>query len=91
MIEIVKNEIRRGGVKIGWIDGDHIFDRNGKKLANFSGKEAYGMDGKKIAYIEGDYVIFPHNNTKVRIEDNNKQVAGVVSDICRAAVRFTLG
>jgi len=91
MIQIINNEIKRDGIKIGWIDGNHVFDHSGKKVAYFYEKEAFGMDGKKIAYLEGEYVVFPKNNTKVRIEDNNKLVGGIVSDMCRAAIRLTLG
>jgi len=91
MIQIEKNEIKRDGVKIGYIEGDHIFDRNGKKLAYFSSTEAFDESGKKIAKIDGEYVYFLRNNTKARIEDNNKLVGGVVSDICRAAIRLVLG
>ena len=91
MIQIINNEIKRDGVKIGWIEGDHIIDHTGKKVAYFSDKEAYGSDGKKIAYLEGEFIIFPRNNTKVRIEDNNRLVSGLVSDVCRAAIRLTLG
>ena len=91
MIQIEKNEIKRDGIKIGYIQGDHIFDHTGKKLAYFSSTEAFDESGKKIAKIDGEYVYFLKNNTKVRIEDNNKLVNGVVSDICRAAIRLTLG
>jgi hypothetical protein len=91
MIKIVNNEIMRDGIKIGSIQGDHICDRNNKKLALFYGKEAFDMNNKRIAYIEDDYVIFPANNMKVRIEDDNQIVNGVVSDICRAAIRLVLG
>ena len=91
MIQIIGNDIKRAGVKIGWIESTHIFDRTGKKVAYFSATEAFGVDGTKIAYIAGDYIIYPKNNTKVRIEDNNKLISGVVSDICRAAIRLVLG
>ena len=90
MIQIINNDIKRGSVKLGWISGDHIFDHNGDKIAYFTSTEAFGMDGKKIAHIDGDYVYYPKNNTKVRIEDNNKLVGGIVSDICRAAIRLLL-
>ena len=91
MIQVVNNIIMRDGVKIGWVDGDHILDRGGNKIAYFSGTEAYGADGTKIAYMAGEYVVFPRNNTKVRIEDIDKLVSGLVSDICRAAIRLVLG
>lgn len=91
MIQIVNNDIKRDGIKIGYIQGDHIYDHYGKRLAYFSGNEALGEDGKRIAHIDGEYVYFPKNNTKVRIEDNNKLVGGTVSDICRATVRLVLG
>ena len=91
MIQIIKNEIKRDGIKIGYIEGDHIFDHTGKKLAYFSSTEVFDESGKKIAKIDGEYIYFPKDNTKVRIEDNNKLVAGVVSDTCRAAIRLMLG
>jgi hypothetical protein len=92
MIQVVeKNQIKRDGIKIGYIDGTHIFDHNGKKLAYFSIDEVLDENGKRIAHVVGEYVYFPKSNTKVRIEDNNKLVAGVVSDACRAAIRLVLG
>lgn len=91
MIQIEKNHIKRNGIKIGWIDGDHIFDHNGKRLAYFSSTEVLDENGKRIAHVVGEYVYFPKSNTRARIEDNNKLVAGLVSDACRAAIRLTLG
>ena len=91
MIQVIGTEIRRAGTKIGWIESTHIFDRTGKKVAYFSDKEAFSADGTKIAYISGDYVIYPRNAMKVKIEDNNKLVSGLVSDMCRATIRLVLG
>jgi len=91
MIQVINNVIKRDGIKIGTVIGDHIVDFHDNKIAYFTDKEAYGADGKKIAYLDGEFIIFPVNNTKVRIEDNNKLVSGLVSDICRAAIRLTLG
>jgi len=91
MIQVINNDIKRDGIKIGYIDGDHLFDHNGKKLAYFSSTEVLDESGKRIAHIEGEYVYFSKSNTKTRIEDNNKLVAGIVSDSCRAAIRLMLG
>ena len=91
MIKIEKNVIMRDGVKIGWIEGDHIYDHNGKRLALFTTDTAFDESGKKIAHIDGEFVYLPQNNTRVRIEDNNALVSGAVSDICRAAIRLVLG
>ena len=91
MIQIEKNEIKRDGIKIGYSEDNHIFDHTGKKLAYFSSTEVFDESGKKIAKIDGEYIYFPKDNTKIRIEDNNKLVSGVVSDTCRAAIRLILG
>jgi len=91
MVQVINNDIKRDGIKIGYIQGDHIFDHNGKKLAYFSSTEVLDEGGKRIAHLDGEYVYFPKSNTKVRVEDNNKLVAGVVSDMCRAAIRLMLG
>ena len=37
MVKIIGNDIWRGGEKIGWIEGDYVRDRDGKKLGLFSG------------------------------------------------------
>ncbi|MEI6396717.1 MAG: 4-fold beta flower protein [Candidatus Taylorbacteria bacterium] len=91
MIQIIDNDIKRGGIKIGWIEDTHIFDHTGKKVAYFSAKEAFNAAGDKIAYMEGGFIVYPKNHTKVRIEDNNKFVSGLVPDMCRAAIRLILG
>jgi hypothetical protein len=91
MIKIEKNSIMRDGVKIGWIDGVHIYDHTGKKLAYFTSNEAFDESRKRIAHIDGEYVYLPQNNTKIRIEENNALVSGIVSDICRVTIRLVLG
>lgn len=91
MIQVDKNDIKRDGVKIGYVSGNHIFDRAGKKLALFTQTEVFDESGAKVAKINGEYVYFLKNNTKVHIEDDNKEVGGVVSDACRAAIRLMLG
>lgn len=92
MIQVVKNnELHRDGVRIGWIEKDAILDHTGKKVLYYSNTEVLDPMGSKIAYISGDYVIFPKSGTKVRIEDNNREVQGMVSDMCRAAIRLALG
>lgn len=92
MIKIEKNnELWRAGVRIGWIEKDAILDHLGKKVLYYSNTEILDPMGSKLAYISGDYVIFPKDGTKVRIEDNNREVEGMVSDMCRAAIRLALG
>ncbi len=91
MIQVIKTHIMRDGVKIGYIDGKHIFDHNGKRLAYFSETEVLDESGKRVAHVVGEYVYFSRTDTKARIEDNNKLISGVVSDACRAAIRLMLG
>jgi len=93
MIQVSGNNITRDHVKIGMVIGDIIYDHFGKKLAHFTNTDIYDMAGHHLAQIQGEYVIMmaPGNNTRIRIEEDNKFVEGMVSDACRAAIRIVLG
>jgi len=90
MIKIIDNQIKRGDTKIGRVEDDHIIDLTGKRICRFTDHEVYDTTGKRVAYVEGEYIHFPVNDMKVRIEENNKLIEGVVSDTCRAAIRLML-
>ena len=91
MIQIVKNELFRGGTRIGWIDGDCIRDHAYEKVAYFTHDQVLDKGGSKVAYISGDFLYFAHTGAKSRLEDNNQVVQGIVSDICKAAIVIALG
>jgi hypothetical protein len=92
MIQIYGNDIKRAGVKIGWIEGDHIYDYTGKRIGYFGDNKIWNAAGDKIAHMEGEYVWLSNGKDKIRIEDNIKEVnGGALSDLCRAAIRLLLG
>jgi hypothetical protein len=92
MIKVEGHEFIRGGVKIGRIDGEHIYDHSGKKVGYFLGDHVYDAAGRKVAYLEGDYIHFEGSGQKIRIEDNNRDVSGGgLNNIQRAAARILLG
>ena len=92
MIQIYGNIIKRDNVKIGWIDGAHIHDHTGKAVGYFGDNKVWNISGKKIAFIEGEYIYLEGSTDKIRIEDNLKEVnGGVITDLCRAAIRLLLG
>ena len=92
MIQIVNNDIRRGDVKIGWIEDEYIYDHTGKKIGFFDDNHIFNSEGKKIGYLQDDYIFTMQGSTKIRIEDNLKEVnGGTISDLARAAIRLLLG
>ncbi len=91
MIKIVDNDIMRNGEKIGYLEGDDIYNHEGKKLGYFAENDIYAVDGRKLAYIEGDFIKTFDGKT-IWLKDNRKRVSGgTISDLTRAAIRLLLG
>ena len=92
MIKIVGNDITRGGEKIGWVEGNDVFDHNGHKLGYASGNDIYDKSGRKLGYLEGDHLKGADGNTSIRLEENRRIVTGGAhSDLTRSAIRLLLG
>ncbi len=92
MIQVENNDLKRVGVKIGFIQGNYILDHNGHKLGYFENNKIFNIASKELGYIEGEYLKMPNNNVGIRLEDNHKEVdGGIISDLCRAAIRLLLG
>lgn len=91
MINIVGNEIMRGGQRIGYLRGNDVFSHEGRKLGYVEGSRVFNYDGKKLGYLEGDF-LNTADGKQIRIEDNHQHVSGgSISDAERAAVRLLLG
>lgn len=92
MIQVViGGTLKRGNVKIGWLRDNHLYDHTDTKIAYFSGENIFNIAGKRIAYIYGEYMILVPSDQRIRLEENNKEVMGVVSDVARAMIRLFLG
>ncbi len=87
------NDIMRGGLKIGYIESNHIFNHEGKKIGYVSGNMIFDHMAKKIAYLEGEFVYTVASSLKkVRIEDEIMNInAGLLSDVMRVAIKFFFG
>lgn len=92
MVKIIGNDIKRGTIKVGWIEDNDIRDHLNKKLGYFSANDIYHANGIKAGFIEGNnlYII---NGPTVRVDDiRERHVAGgAISDLARAAVMILLG
>ncbi len=91
MLNIVGNDITRGGEKIGYFQDNDIYNHEGKKLGYFTENDIYNVDGRKLAYIEGNFIKTFDDKT-MRLEDNREHVSGgTLSDLARVAIRMLLG
>jgi len=89
MLKIHGNDIVRDGKKIGWIQGNHLYDHTGKKLAYINSNDIHKVSGHKVGYLEGASIIDHISGTKISTERNNKYVkGGNLTDLERAAVRL---
>lgn len=92
MIKISGNDIRRGGEKIGWIQGNDVYNHRGEKAGYFTSNDIYGYDGIKVGYVEGNHIYSTKGGSPIRLDENRRQISGgSASDLTRAAVRLLLG
>ena len=91
MLKLIDKTITRGGEKVGWTDGRHIFDEHGTKLGFFDSDEIYDRSGKKIARVQGN-MILTHNGKDLHLDDSHDHVSGgTIPDIERAAIWLLIG
>ena len=91
MLEIRGNDICRESQKVGWLEGNHLFDRTGKKLGYFDGAHVYNADAEKIATIEGDKLVDESGNRKIALEAVTEAIEGVLPETAKCAVYVLLG
>ena len=92
MIEIIGNDIRRGGEKIGFIRDDDLYDDKGHKRGYFSDSagDIFDASGKKIGYLEGNHCVA--GDERVSLSDIRREIrGGSYGDCARAAVWLLLG
>ncbi len=91
-IRIRDNDLYQKGDKIGWIEGNHFFDKSGKKVGYIYGNSIHGKDGKKIAFMQQGR-IFPASATGsgTSVNYHRRAVAGgKASDMTRAAIHLLM-
>lgn len=90
VINIVGNDIRRGGEKIGWIEGNDVYNDQGMKIGYFSGNDVYNKSGTKVGYIKGDK-FYRSDGYEIDLSKLNQEVSGgQLSPLGRAAVKVLL-
>ncbi len=92
MIKVQGHDFWRGGMKIGYIVSNYIYDHDGTKLGYSSGNNVYDMSGRKLAFLDGNYIYFVNDSHKMRIEDNEENVVGGdLTNVEKAAASILLG
>ena len=92
MIKIIGNDITRGGQKLGYFQGNDIFDAHNKKLGYFRENDIYDGSGRKLGYLEGNYIKDAHGTTVESITAMHRDIqGGTISDLERAAIRLLVG
>ncbi len=92
MLKITGNDIRRGGVKVGWVEGNDIKNHEGRKLGYFTDNDIYRADGVKIGFTQGNNLYFNSGRT-IHLDDLRQQhvVGGTMPDLMRAAILMLIG
>lgn len=92
MIKVIGNDLRRAGIKVGWIEGNDIRDHLNKKLGYFEGNDIRRVNGIKVGFMEGNN-FYTINGPTIRIDDIRERhvVGGGISDLARAAIMILIG
>lgn len=92
MLSILGNDILRSGIKIGWIEGNDIRDRDGKKLGYFTDTHVYReKDGIAVAFIKNND-FFLSNGSIIKLDELRHHVpGGNLSDTARGAIKVLMG
>jgi hypothetical protein len=92
MLKLIGNDIWRGENKIGYVEGHHIIDHNGKKLGYFTDHHVWNMNDDKIAYIEEDHLFTESGKSKILLENVAETIeGGVLPIIGKCAIYILLG
>jgi sporulation protein YlmC with PRC-barrel domain len=91
MLKIVGNDVHRGTEKIGYLEGNDVYNHVGRKVGYFSGNDIFDMAGKKVGYILNNR-IHTASGESISVSENRSHVSGgTYSDLHRAAIRLLLG
>ena len=92
MIKIIGNDITRGGQKLGYFQGNDIFDAHTKKLGYFKENDIYDAGNRKLGYLEGNYLKDAGGDTVDSLTEVRRDIqGGTISDLERAAIRLLVG
>jgi len=94
MLKIEGHEIWRDSERAGYVDGNHIRNRDYKMLGYFSGDHIYNSEGHKIAYIEGNHLYSESSgsSTKISLDKVNDGIeGGILPEICKCAIYCLIG
>lgn len=92
MVKIIGNDLTRNGQKIGYLQGNDVYDAGGRKLGYYTSNDVYNHDGMKIAWLESSYIKYADGRKPLPLEMARKQVTGgAYSDLCRVATLLFVG
>ena len=91
MLQIRGDDIYRANEKIGWLQGNHIFDHEGNKLGYFEGTHIYDVNAEKIAYTEGNELIDETGKRKLSLDVVSEAIEGVLPEMAKCAIYVLLG
>jgi hypothetical protein len=92
MMTIQGNDVRRAGEKIGYLEGNDVYDQAGHKAGYYRSNDIYDHNNHKIGYVEGNYVKNADGRSVTSLSDLHAHVSGgAYSDLARAAVYLLLG
>ena len=93
MITIDGDKVKRSDDTIGYIDGNHIKNRDYTTIGYYEGNYVYNQDGKKLSYIEGDRLYsYESRDSYTALDTVNKELEGsVLPPIAKCAIYQLLG
>ncbi len=91
MIRIEGNHIWRGTDKIGWVEGNHLYNEEGDRVGYWSGDALYDIHGNRLLHIHNNRVI-DRGGKEAHLDDVIETIPSAsMSEIARVAIKTFFG
>ncbi len=91
MIRIEGHRVWRGADKIGYVEGNHLYNEDGHKVGYWSGNELYDHSGKRLLRIEGNRIVSAEGSG-THLDDVIEDIpSATLPDIARVAIKTFFG
>ncbi len=91
MIKIEGHRVWRGGDKIGYVEGNHLYNEDGERVGYWSGDSLYDMKGDRLLRVRENRVI-DRNGEEHHLDDLIEDIPSAsMPELARLAIKTFFG
>lgn len=91
MLKIDGHHIWRGGDKIGYVEGNHLYNHEGHRVGYWTDDSVYDMNGNRLLRIEKNNII-AHDGTQHHLDNVIGDIpSATLDDTAKVAIKTFFG